>query len=67
MHQVAKWLGHANPATTLRIYAHILGEGQDIAAIKHLDAQGPAHTEYADDAFGANLGTIDCNEGPGLN
>lgn len=67
VHQVAKWLGHANPATTLRIYAHILGEGQDIAAIKHLDAQRPAHTAYADDAFGANLGTIDRNEGPGLN
>jgi integrase len=38
VHQVAKWLGHANPNTTLRVYAHVLGEAQDVAAIAHLDA-----------------------------
>ena len=45
VHQVAKWLGHANAATTLRIYAHVLGEGQDIAAIRHLDALSPVDTQ----------------------
>lgn len=67
VHQVAKWLGHANPSTTLRVYAHVLGEGQDIAAIRHLDAPPPAHTAHNDGSFGANLGTIDRNEGPNLN
>ena len=67
VHQVAKWLGHANPTTTLRVYAHVLGEGQDMAAIKHLDARRPAHTAYIDDAFGTNLGTVDRNDGPSLN
>jgi integrase len=38
VHQVAKWLGHANANTTLRIYAHVLGEAQDLAAIARLDA-----------------------------
>lgn len=38
VHQVARWLGHANPNTTLRVYAHVLGEEQDLAAIRHLDA-----------------------------
>ncbi len=37
VNQVAQWLGHANPATTLRVYAHVLGEAQDLAAIQHLN------------------------------
>ena len=41
VHQVAKWLGHANPSTTLKVYAHVLGEAQDIAAIAHLNAAAP--------------------------
>jgi hypothetical protein len=28
----------ANPNTTLKIYAHVLGEAQDFSAIAHLDA-----------------------------
>ena len=38
VNQVSQWLGHANPNTTLKIYAHVLGEDQDIAAIAHLNA-----------------------------
>jgi integrase len=38
VHQVAKWLGHANPATTLKVYAHVLGEAQDMAAVARLNA-----------------------------
>lgn len=38
VHQVAKWLGHANPSTTLKVYAHVLGEAQDMAAVAHLNA-----------------------------
>lgn len=39
VHQVSQWLGHANPSTTLKFYAHVLGEEQDIAAIARLDAR----------------------------
>lgn len=39
VHQVARWLGHANPAVTLNTYAHILGEAQDVAAIAQLNAR----------------------------
>lgn len=31
VHQVARWLGHKNASTLLRIYAHVLGEKQEIA------------------------------------
>jgi integrase len=54
VHQVAQWLGHNNPSTTLRVYAHVLGEGQEIAAIRHLDS-APVHTEYARTISDANL------------
>lgn len=37
VNQVSQWLGHANPNTTLKIYAHVLGEDQDLAAIRRLD------------------------------
>lgn len=37
VNQVSQWLGHANPNTTLKIYAHVLGEDQDVAAIRRLD------------------------------
>lgn len=66
VHQVAKWLGHANPATTLRVYAHVLGEGQDIAAIRHLDAPRPVHTAYTGGPFGANLGAAGRDMGPSV-
>lgn len=55
VHQVAKWLGHGNAATTLRIYAHVLGEGQEIAAIKHLDATAAVHAEYTEPVSDPNL------------
>lgn len=32
--QVATWLGHSNPNTTLKVYAHVLGEAQDMDAVK---------------------------------
>lgn len=38
VNQVSEWLGHKNPNTTLRIYAHVLGEAQDAAAVARLDA-----------------------------
>lgn len=41
VNQVSEWLGHRNPNTTLRIYAHVLGEAQDIAAIARLNAIAP--------------------------
>ncbi len=41
VHQVAKWLGHANANTTLKVYAHVLGEEQDMAAIERLNAATP--------------------------
>ncbi|MBO1740723.1 tyrosine-type recombinase/integrase [Leifsonia sp. TF02-11] len=41
VNQVSEWLGHKNPNTTLRIYAHVLGEAQDIAAIARLNAIAP--------------------------
>lgn len=47
VHQVAKWLGHKNASTLLRIYAHVLGEQQEIAALRHLDSMGPVRPEYA--------------------
>jgi integrase len=37
VHQVSQWLGHANPNTTLKVYAHVLGEAQDLAAIARLN------------------------------
>jgi len=40
VHQVARWLGHANANTTLRVYAHVLGEAQDLAAVAQLNARG---------------------------
>lgn len=54
VHQVAGWLGHKNPATLLRIYAHVLGEHQEIAALKHLE-QSAVRAEFARDIPDANL------------
>ena len=46
VHQVAAWLGHSNPNTTLRVYAHVLGESQDLSAVARLDAleTAPGHS-----------------------
>lgn len=55
VHQVAKWLGHKNASTLLRIYAHVLGEKQEIAALKHLDALGAVRAEFALDVADPNL------------
>lgn len=38
VNQVSHWLGHANPNTTLKTYAHVLGEAQELAAIQRLNA-----------------------------
>jgi integrase len=37
MNQVTQWLDHANPNTTLKVYAHVLGEARDITAIARLN------------------------------
>ncbi|MCU1556017.1 MAG: hypothetical protein JWN09_12 [Microbacteriaceae bacterium] len=37
INQVASWLGHASPSYTLETYAHVLGEAQDIAAVRRLN------------------------------
>ncbi|MFH8251483.1 tyrosine-type recombinase/integrase [Microbacterium sp. B2969] len=55
VHQVAAWLGHRNPSTTLRIYAHVLGEEQEMAAISRLDGKSPVHKEYTSDGVDPNL------------
>lgn len=47
VNQVSQWLGHANPNTTLKIYAHVLGEEQDTAAIARLDAIEASRTNRA--------------------
>ncbi|MCU1523291.1 MAG: hypothetical protein JWO18_185, partial [Microbacteriaceae bacterium] len=47
VNQVSQWLGHANPNTTLKIYAHVLGEEQDTAAIARLDAIDASRTDPA--------------------
>jgi integrase len=47
VNQVSQWLGHANPNTTLKIYAHVLGEEQDTAAIARLDAIDASRTRPA--------------------
>lgn len=47
VNQVSQWLGHANPNTTLKIYAHVLGEEQDTAAIARLDAIDASRTNPA--------------------
>jgi integrase len=48
VNQVSEWLGHKNPNTTLRIYAHVLGEAQDAAAIARLNAISPRPPTHAD-------------------
>lgn len=64
VHQVAQWLGHKNPSTTLRVYAHVLGEGQEVAAIKHLDAKRPVHTEYTRTIGDTNLRAVAADFAP---
>ncbi len=55
VHQVAQWLGHRNASTTLRIYAHVLGEAQEVAALRHLDGLTPVRTESARPASGPTI------------
>lgn len=55
VHQVAKWLGHKNAATLLRIYAHVLGERQEIAALQHLEGLQTVRAEYASSVADPNL------------
>ncbi len=53
VNQVSQWLGHANPNTTLKIYAHVLGEEQDVAAIARLDAMAESRAIDAGPQSGA--------------
>ncbi|RIL07480.1 MAG: hypothetical protein DCC71_02865 [Proteobacteria bacterium] len=55
--RVAKWLGHANPETTWRVYAHLVGDELDLAPVRFLDVRtsgalpvGPALVRYTHDA-----------------
>lgn len=43
INQVAAWLGD-DPRTVLRVYAHVLGEAQDIEALRRLNASLPSHS-----------------------
>lgn len=40
INQVSQWAGHANATTTLRVYAHVLGEQQEMDALATLNG-GP--------------------------
>ncbi len=46
INQVAAWLGD-DPRTVLRVYAHVLGEAQDIEALRRLNASLPSHSPDA--------------------
>lgn len=43
INQVAAWLGD-DPRTVLKVYAHVLGEAQDIEALRRLNAPLPSHS-----------------------
>lgn len=43
INQVAAWLGD-DPRTVLRVYAHVLGEAQDMEALRRLNASLPSHS-----------------------
>nr|WP_143738445.1 tyrosine-type recombinase/integrase [Microbacterium esteraromaticum] len=43
INQVAAWLGD-DPRTVLKIYAHVLGEAQDIEALHRLNSPVPSHS-----------------------
>ncbi|OZB85028.1 site-specific integrase [Microbacterium sp. 13-71-7] len=54
INQVAAWLGD-DPRTVLKVYAHVLGEAQDIEALRRLNAPLPSHSPdkaSGDDATG---------------
>lgn len=43
INQVAAWLGD-DPRTVLKVYAHVLGEAQDMEALHRLNAALPSHS-----------------------
>ncbi|MEP6477919.1 MAG: tyrosine-type recombinase/integrase [Rhodoglobus sp.] len=43
INQVAAWLGD-DPRTVLKVYAHVLGEAQDIEALHRLNSPLPTHS-----------------------
>lgn len=43
INQVAAWLGD-DPRTVLKVYAHVLGEAQDMEALRRLNAALPSHS-----------------------
>lgn len=43
INQVAAWLGD-DPRTVLKVYAHVLGEAQDIEALHRLNSPLPSHS-----------------------
>ncbi|PFG29293.1 site-specific recombinase XerD [Paramicrobacterium agarici] len=43
INQVATWLGD-DPRTVLKVYAHVLGEAQDLEALRRLNSPLPSHS-----------------------
>lgn len=69
VHQVAQWLGHKNPNTTLRVYAHVLGEDPEMAAMQHLDARRSAraaHPNMLDTQTQKSITASEFRSGPGI-
>jgi integrase len=65
VHQVSQWLGHANPNTTLKVYAHVLGESQDLAAIARLNSIENASRSDPAGQWDHLAGSADADE-PGI-
>lgn len=63
VNQVSEWLGHKNPNTTLRIYAHVLGEAQDAAALAHLNATATPAPQQPDPRLDYPLTPTEGNSG----
>jgi integrase len=55
INQVAAWLGD-DPRTVLKVYAHVLGEAQDIEALRRLNASLPSHSPETDNEHDSQEG-----------
>ena len=55
VHVVSNRLGHADPAITLRVYAHVINESSPLPAIAFAEAVAWLdHEDHADDADNAD-------------
>src|SRR5690606_1877867 len=57
INQVAAWLGD-DPRTVLKVYAHVLGEAQDIEALRRLNGSIPSRSPETPSGGDENDGTI---------